>query len=344
MSSKHQIAIIGLGHRGYKTHFLSLDGSDSANVVAVCESNEASLARFCAAHPDIAAYRTIEDMIAYSQPDFAIIALPHDAHPRCVALLSKAGIPILKEKPAAKTQEETKQLLQLPRLIGNIHLSRVAGDEESIFVTGTNGAATVSEKKVTLFANNGNTCQSIDDTSTKQSVVRDMVLGFGDYIKGHTSLYASSLESHRETVATMEAIQRAFESANNETVRSTSISAAPPPTKIKEMPIKTPTTPLSQIHINTHSHLPSNVSEEFCAVPSPSPAFFQDHPLSMLYQHIVNLAAAAGGKEPSSLRSNSKSSTRHSRPQHHFGNKRRLSRIARRNSIQCVPRTGIAWA
>ncbi|PIA93191.1 hypothetical protein CB0940_04678 [Cercospora beticola] len=231
------------------------------------------------------------------------------------------------------------------RLVGNIHLSRVAGDEESIFVTGTDGTAVVDEKKTTLFDNDGNPCQSIDDTSTKQCVIRDMVLGFGDYVKGHTSLYASSLESHRQTVATMEAIQRAFESGNNEPVLSSSVSAAPVPTQIEEMPIKTPTTPLSRMHINTHFHLPSSVPEESSAVPPPSPAFFQDHPLSMFHQHIVNLAAAAAGnKEPASLRSNNKSLVRQSRPQQLSGNKRRLSRIARRNSIQCVPRTGMAWA
>lgn len=232
------------------------------------------------------------------------------------------------------------------RIVGNIHLSRVAGDEESIFVTGTNGTAVVNEKKVTLFDNDGNPCQSVDDTSTKQSVIRDMVLGFGHYINGHTMSYASSLESHRETVATMEAIQRAFESGNNEPVRSASISATPPPTQIEEKPIETPSTPLSRFHINTHFQLHSNAPEEFSAVPPPSPAFFQDHPLSMFYQHIVNLAAAAAAdnKEPSSLRSNSKSVVRHSRPQQHFSSKRRLSRIAWRNSIQCVPRTVMAWA
>ncbi|GIZ43477.1 hypothetical protein CKM354_000670400 [Cercospora kikuchii] len=448
MSSIHQIAIIGLGHRGYKTHFLSLHGSDSANVVAVCESNRASLARFSAAHPDVPAYLTIEDMIASSRPDFAIIALPHDAHPRCVALLSKAAIPILKEKPAAKTLEETTKLLQLPipigimcqrrfepryqtmqkflpglgrivsfravlarniphlgsswrssgvgvtedmgvhmidilvqlfgapdtlqasrieaireeqdysgddiaditfkwrnrRLVGNIHLSRVAGDEESIFVTGTNGTAVVNEKKITLFDNNGVQCQSTDDTSTKQSVIRDMVFGFGDYIKEHTSSYASSLESHRETVATMEAIQRAFESGNNEPVQPSPTSTIHCATQPQDMPSKIPTTPLAQIHINTHSQVPSNTSEEVSAVPPPSPAFFQDHPLSMFYQHIVSLASAAGDKEPSSLRNNNKSLVRHSRPHQHYSGKRRFSRIARRNSIQCVPRTGIAWA
>ncbi|KAF2217526.1 hypothetical protein CERZMDRAFT_92177 [Cercospora zeae-maydis SCOH1-5] len=114
MSSKHQVAIIGLGHCGYKTHFSSLHGSESVNVVTVCENNKRLHWRDSASlTPDIPAYRTVEDLIAHSRPDFAIIALPHDAHPRCVALLSKGGIPILKEKGTCRedTPKEAAQPL-----------------------------------------------------------------------------------------------------------------------------------------------------------------------------------------------------------------------------------------
>jgi predicted dehydrogenase len=114
----YEIALIGVGHRGYKTHFLNTVGSRSESIIAVCDANDATLAAFSAKHPDIPAYRSLVDLLRYHRPDFVIVCTPHKFHVDCILLLSKAGIPVLKEKPAANSLEEFGQLTSLPIKIG----------------------------------------------------------------------------------------------------------------------------------------------------------------------------------------------------------------------------------
>ncbi|POR32483.1 Uncharacterized protein TPAR_07311 [Tolypocladium paradoxum] len=321
MPDSYRIALIGIGHRGYKTHFVSLHGSVSEVIVAVCDANKKTLDQFSAKHPDIPAYQSIEDLLAQHKPDFALVCLPHTVYGKCIEALASAGVPILKEKPAANNIEEYDSLLKLPvpigvtfqkrfepryhqlvsllpmlgrvvsfravlarnienlasswrasgvgvaedlgvhmidiliwlfgepdslnalkidavrqfqkysgddiadisfkwndkALIGNVHLSRVAhADSESITITGTSGTAILNDRKVTLVDASGTQIVSVEDTSSKQMVVRRMVRGFGDFIHGVTSRYESSLESHRSTVQVLDAAKLSFLSEKGE--------------------------------------------------------------------------------------------------------------------------------
>ncbi|KAK2756666.1 hypothetical protein FQN54_005111 [Arachnomyces sp. PD_36] len=116
--SKYNIALIGVGHRGYKTHFLSAFGSRSLNVVAVCDVNETALTNFSAKHPRVPTYVNLKDLLRNHRPDFAIICVPHRYHTEYVSLLSQAGVPILKEKPAADSIQQFCELESLPVKIG----------------------------------------------------------------------------------------------------------------------------------------------------------------------------------------------------------------------------------
>ncbi|UNI23781.1 hypothetical protein JDV02_009581 [Purpureocillium takamizusanense] len=118
MPEIYHIALIGIGHRGYKTHFASLHGSPSESIVAVCDANKQTLGQFSGKHPDIPAYESIEELLAQHKPDFALVCLPHTVYGKCVDALAAAGIPILKEKPAANNIEEYEGLLKLPVPIG----------------------------------------------------------------------------------------------------------------------------------------------------------------------------------------------------------------------------------
>jgi dTDP-4-amino-4,6-dideoxygalactose transaminase len=96
-------------------------------------------------------------------------------------------------------------------LMGNVHLSRVAhADSESITITGTSGTAVLDEKKVMLLDLSGTPIVTIEDTSSKTMIVRRMVRGFGDLIKGFADSYESALESHRSTVMVLDAAKRSF--------------------------------------------------------------------------------------------------------------------------------------
>ena len=114
----YNIGLVGLGHRGYKTHFLNIVGSRSESIIAVCDANEAALAAFSTKHPDVPAYPSLAHLLRHHKPDFVIVSVPHKFHMDCVTLLSKAGVPVLKEKPIAGSSDEYLQLLSMPVKIG----------------------------------------------------------------------------------------------------------------------------------------------------------------------------------------------------------------------------------
>jgi predicted dehydrogenase len=116
-----QIAIIGIGHRGYNTHFLSiLENPRSWTVAAVCDTSEATRAHFASKHSGIEVYAGVEDLLrgTTKRLEFAIVCVPHQFHLECCKALARAGVHILKEKPVAESSEEYLQLLKLPVKIG----------------------------------------------------------------------------------------------------------------------------------------------------------------------------------------------------------------------------------
>ncbi|TQV93827.1 UDP-bacillosamine synthetase [Cordyceps javanica] len=115
------VAIIGIGHRGYKTHFTTLIGHPrSWTVVAVCDADDAARKLFTTKHPNISAYSDLSQLIHEHKHHlhFAVVCVPHRFHLPCCTALAGAGIAILKEKPVAESIEEYNHLLKLPVKIG----------------------------------------------------------------------------------------------------------------------------------------------------------------------------------------------------------------------------------
>lgn len=116
---KHfNIALVGIGHRGYNTYFVSMASSRFASIIAVCDTSENALAAFRVKHPEIPAYTSLVKLLENHTPDFAIVSVPHKYHVECVSQLSAAGIPVLKEKPVVNSFEEFEMLMKLPVKIG----------------------------------------------------------------------------------------------------------------------------------------------------------------------------------------------------------------------------------
>ncbi|GAB0133978.1 hypothetical protein EsDP_00002366 [Epichloe bromicola] len=116
-----QVAIIGIGHRGYNTHFLSIIENPRAwTVVACCDTNEETRRKFAQKHPHINLYTGLDDLLRRNKErlDFSIVCVPHQYHLECCQALARKGVPILKEKPVAESPEEYRQLLALPVKIG----------------------------------------------------------------------------------------------------------------------------------------------------------------------------------------------------------------------------------
>lgn len=110
--------MVGVGHRGYRTHFTSLLGSRSEHVVAICDTNEQARTTFEATHPNIPTFDSVQEMLNAHAFDFIIVSIPHKFHFDCISTIAAAGIPVLKEKPVAETYEEFVQLCELPIDIG----------------------------------------------------------------------------------------------------------------------------------------------------------------------------------------------------------------------------------
>jgi len=54
---------------------------------------------------------SVDELLARGKPDFAIVAVPTDAHLPCVRTLVAAGVHVLVEKPLAATVEEARELI-----------------------------------------------------------------------------------------------------------------------------------------------------------------------------------------------------------------------------------------
>jgi predicted dehydrogenase len=117
-SRSYSIALVGLGHRGYGSHFKSLFGDPSNSIVAVCDTNHGVLDTFSNKHPDVPSYTSVDRLLQSHTPDFAILSVPHAFHMDCVVTLSNNKVPILKEKPVAESMEEFIQMSSLPVKIG----------------------------------------------------------------------------------------------------------------------------------------------------------------------------------------------------------------------------------
>lgn len=114
----YSIALVGLGYRGYRSHFLSLLGEPSISIAAVCDTNRSSLASFSAKHQHIPAYQSLPDLLSSHTPDFAIVSVPHGAHIQCITTLAERGVAALKEKPVAESIEDYHHMMLLPVKIG----------------------------------------------------------------------------------------------------------------------------------------------------------------------------------------------------------------------------------
>ncbi|KAJ6039024.1 uncharacterized protein N7446_012035 [Penicillium canescens] len=117
-SRGYSIALVGLGYRGYRSHFLSLSNDSSISVSAVCDTNLAALESFSLSHRGIPTYTSLSQLLQRHTPVFAIVSVPHGAHMECITALAAKGVAVLKEKPVAESMDEYNWMANLPVRIG----------------------------------------------------------------------------------------------------------------------------------------------------------------------------------------------------------------------------------
>lgn len=110
MSAPFRLGLIGGGRMG-RTHLRALEGSGEVAVVAVTEPFEAAAAQL--REQGLAVYPTVEDMIAGSELDGVLIAVPTPQHIDTARKALDAGLPVLCEKPFGLDPDAARELGKL---------------------------------------------------------------------------------------------------------------------------------------------------------------------------------------------------------------------------------------
>ena len=109
---KLKVALVGLGKQTVENHLPALMEARNACLTSVCDPDSARLEEISSLH-NIRGFLSIDELIARARPEFAIIAVPHNAYLPIIERLAAAGVHILKEKPFATSMAEATRLHQL---------------------------------------------------------------------------------------------------------------------------------------------------------------------------------------------------------------------------------------
>ena len=119
-------AVLGLGIG--KAHAEAAAASENADLVAVCDIDEAKLAKFAEIYPETTLYRDFEDLLKDKNVDIISICLPSAMHADFAVRAMEAGKHVLVEKPLDITYERA-MLIEEARLrtgmtAGVVHQNR----------------------------------------------------------------------------------------------------------------------------------------------------------------------------------------------------------------------------
>jgi predicted dehydrogenase len=103
-----RIAVIGVGHLG-KHHARILSALPGVELAAVADTNRARAEEIAAANGTRAVFDARELL---GQVDAVTLAVPTELHRDIALPFLKAGVPVLVEKPMARTLEEADQLIE----------------------------------------------------------------------------------------------------------------------------------------------------------------------------------------------------------------------------------------
>jgi|HubBroStandDraft_1064217.scaffolds.fasta_scaffold87839_2 myo-inositol 2-dehydrogenase/D-chiro-inositol 1-dehydrogenase len=106
MEDVFRIGIIGAGRMG-RTHLKAITGSSAVTVAGVVEPYQST--RQALDSSGVPAFATLEELLAATTIDGALIAVPTDQHVTVVGQLMAAGIPVLCEKPCGLTAAQASQ-------------------------------------------------------------------------------------------------------------------------------------------------------------------------------------------------------------------------------------------
>ena len=109
-------AVVGVGHLG-RHHARILSSIEGATLTAVVDTNEARAAEI-AAGVGARAFTNARDIV--DQVDLVSIATPTETHPEIANLFLDCGIPVLVEKPLARSVDEADAIIRAAARTGAI--------------------------------------------------------------------------------------------------------------------------------------------------------------------------------------------------------------------------------
>jgi predicted dehydrogenase len=120
MRKKYRAGVVGLGKQAAEDHIPGIIGSSLADLVAVCDVDEAKVAAL-AAEGGVRSYTDHRTMLAREELDFILVATPHHTHAQITEDAAVAGVHVLKEKPFATSGKEATHLASVARENG-VHI------------------------------------------------------------------------------------------------------------------------------------------------------------------------------------------------------------------------------
>jgi predicted dehydrogenase len=110
-------AVIGLGRQSLNDHVPALLRRNDVEIVSISDVNQAAHDTFYELYPalkgKVQPFQRFEEAID-QDIDFAIVAIPHDQYLAVSRVLCEKKIPFMKEKPFARTLDETIALASTP--------------------------------------------------------------------------------------------------------------------------------------------------------------------------------------------------------------------------------------
>ncbi|MGR6542911.1 Gfo/Idh/MocA family protein [Paenibacillus tundrae] len=117
---KLKMAVIGLGKMGL--HMIhQAKNEQHVEVVAVCDSNEQSLADYVASNPETSTYTDYRLLLDEHEIDLVYVAVPPKYHYGVVMEVLQRGIHIFCEKPLANSVGEAEAMLAAAEQSGVLH-------------------------------------------------------------------------------------------------------------------------------------------------------------------------------------------------------------------------------
>lgn len=108
-----KLAMIGLGNQGQE-HLAAAKMCQHACFVAGMDASADTVRRTAERYPDLWLTTSVDELLnPANKLDGMVMALPHHIYPEVMGKVIQAGLPILKEKPLARTMEEAREFIRM---------------------------------------------------------------------------------------------------------------------------------------------------------------------------------------------------------------------------------------